>query len=496
VGEIKRQGIINTIISYTGIVIGFIYTIVLLPTFLSPEEVGLTRVLYAVSLIFGTLFPFGLGSFTIKFFPRFKNPINGHNGYLKLLLLSSTILYLLSSSLAYLFKNQILAFYDNSHLLQEFFVFVFPVSLAIGFISMINVYCLGLFKSSFPAFLNEVYIRIANIAAISLYFLQVISFNTFIVIYSLGFLSQLLLMLIYVVKIDKGLFYPINWEHFKNQNKPEMLNYILLIAPASLASMALRQIDVSMLGSNLNGHEALADVAVYTIGFTIGSIIETPFNALAKITDSKISDAFHRNDMRMIEDVYTKSTRVLMMFGGLLLVGICFNIDSLLGFLPPKYAESSAVIVIIGVSCFVNMATGLNSSIIYYSDRYKHGSILLIGLIVSSVVLNYIFIPLYGIEGAAIATGSALLLFNIFKSAIIYNRFKIQPFGTYIFAVLFAIFLSGLAAFYLPKAGNSLFDIAIRSSLITVIYAIVIIASKKFPEVDGFIKKWVMKNAQ
>lgn len=44
-GVIAKQSIIATIISYSGAFIGFLTTFFILTAFLTPEEIGLTRVL-------------------------------------------------------------------------------------------------------------------------------------------------------------------------------------------------------------------------------------------------------------------------------------------------------------------------------------------------------------------------------------------------------------------------------------------------------------------
>jgi hypothetical protein len=56
-GVIQKQGIANTIVSYTGIAIGFINILILQPLMLSPDEIGLTRILYSVSSLIATVFP-------------------------------------------------------------------------------------------------------------------------------------------------------------------------------------------------------------------------------------------------------------------------------------------------------------------------------------------------------------------------------------------------------------------------------------------------------
>jgi O-antigen/teichoic acid export membrane protein len=50
-------------------------------------------------------------------------------------------------------------------------------------------------------------------------------------------------------------------------------------------------------------------------------------------------------------------------------------------------------------------------------------------VITAAVGLNLIFIPLYGITGAAFATLGAYSIFNLIKFLFILIRFKLQPFN-------------------------------------------------------------------
>ncbi|HRG60054.1 MAG TPA: polysaccharide biosynthesis protein, partial [Bacteroidia bacterium] len=59
-GIIQKQGIQNTIISYIGIIIGFVNVLILQPIMLSADEIGLTRILFSIATLFATIFPLGL----------------------------------------------------------------------------------------------------------------------------------------------------------------------------------------------------------------------------------------------------------------------------------------------------------------------------------------------------------------------------------------------------------------------------------------------------
>lgn len=484
-GSIQKQAIQNTIISYTGVVIGFVNMLVLQPKMLAPEELGLTRILYSVSILIATLFPLGLNAFSVKYFPKFRNPENGHNGYFGLLILLACIGFVIVAAGVFVFKSTILAKYENSPLFIEYFNFIFPMSFFLGLITILNTYSGCLFKTSFPSFLNEVFIRLFTMVIVSLYFLKLMDFSVFVFLFMASLGVQLILLLLYILKVDQ-VSLKVNWAFVKTLEIKKTANYVFLLSLAALASMAIRNnIDNIFIGSYLD----LEQVAIYSVAFLIASMIEVPAGALSKIADPKISDALARNDLRLIKEVYFKSTRLLMIVGGLLFVGIFINIKELLSLLPEQYVAGSNAVIILSVSALFNMATGMNSAIIFYSDKYKQGSVMLLALIVLSVVLNMILIPLYGIEGAAVATGTALLLFNAFKTIIIYKGYDLQPFGGYVFIVLGLIGACIGVNYFLPEISSPILDIIYRSAVVTGIYAAGIYFSGIAGEAVDFAKK-------
>jgi len=104
-GIIKKQGIQNTIISYIGILIGFVNLIVIQPFFLTPEEIGLTRVLFSFSSIIAVFLPLGIGHIIYRYFPKFKNEEKGHYGFLGFALLFPAAGLLIVTALLYLLKD-------------------------------------------------------------------------------------------------------------------------------------------------------------------------------------------------------------------------------------------------------------------------------------------------------------------------------------------------------------------------------------------------------
>ena len=73
-GIVIRQSFWNTIYTYSGLVIGYVNTVLLFPVMLDPEQFGLTRVLISFTLILAQFAQLGIGNTIVRFFPRFFQP--------------------------------------------------------------------------------------------------------------------------------------------------------------------------------------------------------------------------------------------------------------------------------------------------------------------------------------------------------------------------------------------------------------------------------------
>jgi O-antigen/teichoic acid export membrane protein len=111
VGEIKKQSINNTALSYIGAALGFLI-IYIQPHLISSADIGLLRLLFSFSWMAAVIMPLGAGSITMRYFPKIKNSDNKHNGFFLLLLLITSLGALIIGSILYI--NNIIKNHPNS----------------------------------------------------------------------------------------------------------------------------------------------------------------------------------------------------------------------------------------------------------------------------------------------------------------------------------------------------------------------------------------------
>lgn len=482
-GIIQRQGIKNFITTYSGFFIGFINLMILQPRFLSPEELGLTRILYSFSLLLAMFVPMGIGNATTRYFPMFRDQQSRHHGYFGFMILFIITGFLIASSLLYAVKGFILEQYsDESPLFAEYFHFVFPFILILALISTLNIYSYALLKSTVPAFLNDVVTRIMVMILVTIYFLRWIDLDQFILLFVGIYLIQLVLLIIYIWYEDKpGL--SIDWLYFKKKGFRQFFSYGIILWFAAVASLGLKELGTIVLGKFMK----LDYVAIYTIAAFIPTLIEAPLTALEKIATPKVSYAWNANNRTELLEIYEKSTHYMLLLGGLLFLGINVNINELLSFLPEAYQNVEKVVFIISIAALINMATGLNAALLFYSDKYRYGAFTLIALVIISFVLQIIFIPWLGLIGAAIATAISGVVYNIMNFMYVYRLFGFQPIRARTIKSLLLITVLFLIMCMIPAVDNVYLSIIIKSILILLVYGGLIVKMHLLDEFKQYI---------
>ncbi|MEO8148392.1 MAG: polysaccharide biosynthesis C-terminal domain-containing protein [Bacteroidia bacterium] len=485
-GVIQRQSIKNFITTYIGIIIGFVSLIWIQPNFLTKDELGLTRLLYSFSMLVAVFIPLGIGNATTKYFPLFKDEKKKHHGYLAFMMIFPVIGYLMSCVVLYSFKDFFIDQYRReSPLFIEFYTYVFPLTIIISLIACLNVYCYSNYKSTVPAFLNDVVARILVIAVITLYYMRWITFTQFISCYVALYGLQLILLFGYIFFFDK-LTFTIDWKFFREKNFFKLINYGMLLWFAGVASIGLKYFDTIMIGKFM----PLSFVAIYSIAVFIPTIIEAPLGAIERIAASKIAFAWVENNHKEILDIYKKSTLYMLVIGGLLFLGVNINIKTLFTFLPKGYEQGSIVVLILSISTLFNMATGLNAPILFNSEKYKYGAVFLISLAVIALIFQMLFIPLFGLEGAALATAGASVSYNLALYFFVWKNFQLQPFDSINIKIVLLIVSLFLFNYLLPTIDNRYFDIAYRSAIITMLYVGAVYVLKIIPEFHKYLP-WI-----
>lgn len=452
-GIIIRQSIKTSIVSYCGVAIGTFNILFLYPKFLLPEQIGLIRLLQDFPILFATFFQLGSANLTERFYVYFASEGKKDKGLPFVIFILPLLGFLLFLLGQFFFYDNIIELYrETSPVFSDFFILVIPLTLIMMYTGVLEAYARVNYRIVVPALVREIFLRFFFSLIVFLYAIKFISPEVLIYLFVAAYFLALLALFAYVNKL-KSISYKPDFSGFNKKLINEMIAFVAFLLPGMAGSMIAAKIDTIMLGYMTN----LSDTGVYSLAYFIGAVVETPKRALSQISIPVITRAWKEGDKKELLMIYRKSSLHLMIAGGLIFLFIWINIKELFMLMPngDRYATGTGIVFFIGLSRVFDMATGVNGELIVYSKWFRVNLYMVILLAILTIYFNYLFIPLYGIEGAALATLISISIYNLSKFVFLYFKEKIHPFQLNLIKVLVFLVMAYFIALYLPTLGDS-----------------------------------------
>lgn len=460
-GIVLNQSIKNTVITYFGFGIGAINALFLYTNFLGKTHYGIVAFLLSASNIMMPLMAFGVHNTLIRFYSKCRND-EEREKFLSFMLFMPLFLIIPISALTYFFYNQISFFIIRENPTVAPFLWMIPIiGICMGYFEIYYAWVKVHMKSVFGNFINEVVLRIVILILLFAVHWNWIAKDTFVYALSVAYALQLLAMKIYAMYVKMPIL-----KFQIPHNVKEIFGYSLFIILSGSVAVMLMDFDKVMIPA----YENISSNALYSVAIFIATVIAVPSRAMLQIIYPITARLMSENKLEELNDLYKKSAINLQVFGGLVLLGIFLNIKELYRLIPAEYSGGIVVVFLIGLSKFYDVILGNNNAIILNTKYYK--SVLFFGLLLvfMMIALNMIFIPLYGIVGAALATLISVLIYNTIKLLFVVKKMNLYPFSLNTaksFAIIIAVFL---AFYFWDFPFHPIVNIGLKSILITVVY--------------------------
>jgi O-antigen/teichoic acid export membrane protein len=450
------------------------------PYFLGKTYFGLTGYILSTANIIFPLMAFGVHNTLIKFFSQYKT--EKEKGEFLTFVLFLPILVLIPILIfGFLGYDLIASFEARKNPIIYDFVWQVPIiGLCMGYFEIFYAWVKAHMQSVFGSFIKEVLLRIfISVFLFAVYF-QWISAVTFIYSLMLIYLAVMLVMFYYAMKVKKIVFslkFPAN-------SKSIFTYSIFIILSGSIANMLL-DIDKNMIAKYIN----IDNIAYYSVAIFIATVISVPSRAMHQITYPITAKLMTEGKHDELNDLYKKTSITLQVVGGLVFIGIVVNINQLYLLLPKSYSGGVFVVFVIGLSKYFDLILGNNNAIIFNSKYYK--AVLFLGLLLAflAITLNMIFIPIYEINGAAIATLISITLYSLAKLLFVVFKMKLYPFTNQTL-VSFGILLACFFAFYYWEFPfHPIINILLKSILVAFIYMFLNYKLKVSEEINSVVVK-------
>jgi O-antigen/teichoic acid export membrane protein len=484
VGIIRKQSIRGSIYTYIGVLLGFVTIGLLWPRFLSSEEIGLLSLIVAISAILVQIGSLGFVSAINRYFTMFRNRARGHHGFVPIMILVMLAGALVSTLLVLILKpvliEQNLA---RSDLFPEFYYLIIPVFIAILFFNVLDAYLKLLYDAVTGLLLQELVLRISSLVLLLAYILLSFPFSGFAYLYSaiyyiplLGILGVLLYRREFPLRPSRELL------------TRDMVRNLFSISTFGLIGgfglIAVSNIDRIMINHMLDLH----NTGIYSIAFLYGTIIIIPGRIVIKAATASISDGWKNNDLDLIRTIYYKTCVNQFIIALFLFLLLWLNINYILKIIPDIYTEGKYVIFFIAIAQVINMSTGANSIITATSKYYRFQAYFVILLLMLIVVTNLIFIPIYGIVGAALASAISTLIHNGVRYLFLLVKFRMQPFNyRYIIIALGTLIIYFGFKQISFESNNVYLDILITSIFSSMLFGIMVFYSRASDDINDRI---------
>jgi O-antigen/teichoic acid export membrane protein len=493
-GIVKKDALRTTVISYFGLLLGYLNKAVLFILLLSTVQIGIVNLLITSGLFFAQLSNLGTIYVTWRFFPFFRNADKKHYGFLLLNFLLVLFGVALFTALFFLFQKPINAYFvQKSPMFVDYAWWVVPVGIGHVFFLLFENYMRGLYKNVLPVFLQDIGLRILTTLILALYGFNLISFNLFVAILTLSNLLPALVLMLYLLRV-KELTFTLKTISVSRRFRRILLKFSLFSYVNTLASIVVVTMDAVMIG----GMIGLSAVGIYTTMVQITSAVLVPFRSMTRVSSPVVAKYWKEKDLKGLQDIYQKSSGVGLFIGLSSFLAIFLPVNELFSLIRTEFQQGIPVLFFLLLGRLVDMYCGLNGIIFATSKKYQYDLVFTLMLCFGIFGLNYVLISAgYGIAGVGFATGLMYFIYNAARSFYIYKAYGLNPFRlshVKLFALAWGLvtliaFLQWLFPFEPRTTFLTLLRIASVEILILLTFVLPVIYFNLEPEVSGFIRR-------
>jgi len=415
--ELLKGSFVAFILKMIGMGIGYL-TILFITNKYGAETYGLLILSITVLSIFALFPKFGMDVATVRILGEIlkKHKSELFKTYKKIFIFIF-ILSSMSSVLLYFSSN----FISNS-LLHKFFMSQYLQIISLAIVSTVGISVLAAYFQSIKN--TKVFIFIQTVLH-QMIFLVLIIVNYYLLnkLYSIITIYVISNIFAFIVAIITT-YYDLLQKCLVKKTKENSFSLKAIVSIAfpmlfaSSFSLLMGWSDILMLGIFRDENE----VGVYAAAQRVAALTGLSLIAINSVAAPKFIQFYSNSDMLGLKKIAQQSTK-LIFFSSFPLLIIFFLFPAfVMNFFGEEFTKGSTTLLILTVGQFVNAISGSVGYIMQMTDNQKVYQHIIIVAAIFNIILNYFFIPLYGIEGAAVASSISIILWNLLLVYYIYKK--------------------------------------------------------------------------
>lgn len=484
-GIVLKQSFMNTIILFVGFAIGGLNVLFLYTHFLHEDYYGLITFLLSTANIILPLLVFGMQHTIIKYYSSYKTKIEKDGFLISTIFIPLVVIIPLALIGTYFYETIANWLSIENPLIKKYTYLIFIVAIFMGYFEVFYAWTKVQFNSVFGNFIKEIFARVcASFLLVALYF-KWITDEQFIYAIVIVYAVRVLIMKLYALYV----YYP--KLIFKlPSNLKEILSFSLYMIVAGSAAGILLEIDKFMIPRM----ERIAEVAYYSVGIYIASVVAIPTRAMQQITSPITAKDMNEDNIDEVEKLYKQTSINLLVIGGLLFLLINLNISDLYELInKPQFTKGIWIVLIISVAKLVELAMGTGNAILVNSKYYKIFFYLSLAMALSVILLNKWLIELIGINGAALATLIVVMAYSFIKIIYVRTKLKIQPFTLNTVKLAVIVFIIFFAFYFWNFTFHPIINILLKCLIIGVLYVLLIKKLKISEDINSLFNSYMVQ---
>ena len=188
-------------------------------------------------------------------------------------------------------------------------------------------------------------------------------------------------------------------------------------------SIVNTETDSLMLGS-MQGAES---VGIYTVANRCTQLITFILIAVNSSIAPTFATLYAQGNLQKLQSIVTKSCRLILLSSLPLSMILIFFGHWFLLIFGSEFVAGHSALIFLSIGKLVNATTGSVALLLNMTGNERDTAL---GVAISALlnaVLNFLLIPHFGIQGAAVATATSTVVWNIILSFFVYKRLKIYP---------------------------------------------------------------------
>jgi len=460
-GIVQNQSIKNTIITFLGFGIGAINALFLYTLFLGKLHYGIVATVLSGANIMMPLMAFGAQNTLIRFFSSYKNQKERDEFLTFMLFLPLALIIPLGLGFYIFYEDISRSWIQENPTLKPFFWLIPIIGLFMAYFEVFYAWAKVHMQSVMGNFISEVLVRILVMLLLIGVHFDWLAKDTFVYCVALAYFAQMVGMKLYAISVKMPVLRLVIPKNIK-----EIVQYSSFIIVSGGVAVMLVDFDKVMIPQ----YKDISQNALYAVAIFIATVIAVPSRAMTQIIAPITAKLMTENKQDELNDLYKKSAINLQVIGGFIMILIFVNIREMYQLIPKDYSGGILVVFLIGLSKFYDVLLGNNNSIIVNTKYYR--TVLLFGVftVVLMIVLNMIFIPLYGIEGSAFATLITVMIYNTIKLLFVVRKMNLYPFTIKTLQSLGILALCFSLFYFWDFPFHAILNIGCKSILVSLLY--------------------------